>query len=515
MSRKLKMFLLAAMLVFGFAHAAYADLAAVGPTDVATGFPTFYQDNVGLQLGPCDVVNFDPILGVNNPPCPGLALTNPVGDFVVGNIEEVSFYRTEANIGPLVTGELFRLRIEVQGGVLPPESVNNAVRLRLRSLVVPGDYTIQATPPFFLTDFVVNVPDPGVGNPIPDVDVELPGGALAIAPLFSLALPGNVQTFIGNGTGALVPPVLGTFIGDGLTPAPMDNAAVFRVIGPPGSGIDVTEPNWVVEGKVAGQVVVLTVNSATFKRGAVPGIQGGHVDVIATSDPLATVTVDGLTPLPVAMVGNGAGQFFAHIPVADPTLLPATVAVTATLAGVPPVVTTVNQPLVDVVTITKAEYNAFLQTLDIEAKSSDLFGAPTLTAFNANTGANLGALVGGVLSVPLVAAPPDRVRVTSSAGGVARTDVTVTTLRLRLVDFIQSTSTWDLRGNSSMPIGTPVNTFLTRTGELIGSRNVRQNAANGQWVINIAGSLVVPQPGDTVTFESAGDQVIFPVRILP
>jgi hypothetical protein len=340
--------------------------------------------------------------------------------------------------------------------------------------------------------------------PIGDTTVFAPGEATGAAPDFLGAIPGNVQFFIGNGTGINVDPLLGNFIGDGVTLAPLANGSVLTVTGP---GINLTTPDFLVQGKIAGQVVVLTVNSATFKRGAVPAIQRGHVDVSATSDPLATVTVGGVTPLPFPMVNDGAGHFFAHIPVADPTLLPATVAVTATLAGVPPVVTTVNQPLADLVTITKAEYNAFLQTLTIEAFSGDLASAPVLTAVG------FGPLVGGVLSVPLVTVPPVEVQVTSSSGGANSHDVEVTTLRFRLVDFIQSTNSWDLRGNSSMPAGTPVNAFLTSTGQLIGSRNVR--AAGGRWVIPITGSLVIPAAGDTVTFESAGDRVIMPVRILP
>lgn len=512
MSRKLKMFLLAAVLVFGFAQAAYADLTAIGPVDPVTGFPFFVQDQDGIQLEPCGIINPDPLdPAINLPPCSLLEVLDPNGGFVAANIAEMFYYVAEAEMLP-ASGERFRFRaiIEGAGGLL-----FNTVRLDLRNIVTAGDYTISAVPPFMPADFTVTLP-------VGDTTVFVPPDATGAAPGFLGAIPGNVQFFVGNGTGINVPPVVGNFVGDGVTLAPLANGSVFTVsgpFGPAGANATVSTPDFMVQGKIAGQVVVLTVNGATFKRGAVPAIQGGHVDVSATSDPLATVTVGGLTPAPVAMTGNGLGSFFAHIPVADPTLLPATVAVTATLPGAlptdPPVVTTVNQPLVDQVKITKAEYNASNQTLTIEASSSDLFGAPTLTALNVDTGANLGALVGGVLSVPLVTTPPNRVRVNSSAGGVARMDVSVTTIRLRLVDFIQSTSTWDLRGNSSMPIGTPVNAFLTRTGALIGSRNVRQNAANGQWVINIAGSLVIPQPGDTITLESAGDRVIIPARILP
>lgn len=113
----------------------------VGPVNLATGFPTWLQDNPGLRLAPCDVVTW-PV----DPGCPGLALVDPNLGFVAGNIEEVTFYRAKANIVGGPNGETFRLRNEVQGGVALEEEVSNAVSIPLRNLTVAGVYTV--TTPF-------------------------------------------------------------------------------------------------------------------------------------------------------------------------------------------------------------------------------------------------------------------------------------------------------------------------------------------------------------------------------
>lgn len=400
---------------------AKADLAAVGAVDLATGFPTFFTDQAGVSLGPCDTVDPDG-LGANNPPCSGLELLDPNGAFVAGNIAEFTYYRGEAGLsGP--NGDRYLLRFEVQGGVAPPPLVANAVRVRLRGLTVPGIYTL--TTPFGVFPFTATAE----GDPpaIPDIDDVLPGGADGVGPGFAGTLPGNNQCFLSNGTGFV--DATGNYFGDGITEAPLvlsvcplppGAALLFMVVRP--DGVTLETNLFSVEGKIVsvvppGGATPLSVQRASYSR-----TNPGFVDVFATSSPGAIVTVSGGPNLggPHPMTGNANGQFFAHIPVADSSVLPANVTVTATAAPLLP--SSVFEPLRDVVTITKAEYNVTNTTLTIEASSSDQAApGPTLTAVG------FGVLA-SALTVPGVLAPPAEVTVTSSAGG---TDT-------RLVDVVSA-----------------------------------------------------------------------------
>jgi hypothetical protein len=79
--------------------------------------------------------------------------------------------------------------------------------------------------------------------------------------------------------------------------------------------------------------------------------------------------------------------------------------------------------LVDLVTVTRANFDYATGNLTIEAHSSDQFAPPTLTALGQN-------LTGGVLIIPGSGLPgqtvaPPTVTVTSSAGGSATIPVTV------------------------------------------------------------------------------------------
>ncbi|OGP73095.1 MAG: hypothetical protein A2V86_11115 [Deltaproteobacteria bacterium RBG_16_49_23] len=271
--------LTAALLLIGIGQTAQADLIAVGPVNPATLFPTFFTDINGLALGPCDVVNEDPAFpAVNGPPCGALALINwgdPLipGDgpgFVAGNVEEVTFYRAEN-----VAGANSRLRIEVQGGVLPPESVINGALLRLN---IPdlvdgvGNYTVTTPLGVFIVPVVA-------ADLIGGLNTTLVPDALGVAgtiPDFVGALPGPVQFFVPNGTGPV------GFLGDSITPAPLTpgfgwplagGALVFRVDGP-ATPLIINSTVFTVEGKVAafGLNVTLAGNGTGTVTSAPVGI---------------------------------------------------------------------------------------------------------------------------------------------------------------------------------------------------------------------------------------------------
>jgi hypothetical protein len=270
---KILILLTAALLVIGIGQTAQAQLTAVGPVNPVNGFPTFFTDRNGLALGPCDVLNEDPALPATNlGPCGALALINwglpnlPADGpgFVVGNIEEVTFYRAEN-----VAGNNSRLRIEVQGGILPPESVINGALLRLTAPdLVDG-----------VGNYIVTTP---LGQfSVPVVAADLVGGLNTTLVADAIGLPGTVPDFVGalggpaaavqffvpNGTGPA------GFLGDSIAPGLLTpgfgwptqlpgaigpGQLVFRVDGPVTSQI-INSAFFTVEGKVAAFALNVTL----------------------------------------------------------------------------------------------------------------------------------------------------------------------------------------------------------------------------------------------------------------
>lgn len=421
--------------LFAFAGPAKADLAAFGPVDPATGFPNFIQDANNVQIGPCDRV--EPVdedgAVVNNAPCPGTELEDPGvpgGDpgpgFVVGNIVEFTYYRTEANIvDGTPNGERFRLRIEVQGGILPPESINNAVRLRLRNLVQAGTYLIDT--PFNST---IGQQSVEVVDPADDVDIELPGGVLGTAPSLGPALGGNVMCFWSNGTQTTVDGQ--DFLGDGVAEQPLvpitGNAAcpqqaadlVFRITFP--DGTTVVESNlFTVEAKLFDGVGVLPVRSV-YERNTNGNL--ARIDLWVKSVADASIVVSGTNLRARTMLQSDTtpGSYYLRqrvLPGGSP--VPSTIDVAGATVSV-----------VDAVTITRARHNVNNDTLDIRAVSSDAFAVLTLTVTDQDGNPVLppgpNELAGGRFQAA-VAVPPglpaSRVTVTSSQGGSATLPVDV------------------------------------------------------------------------------------------
>lgn len=259
---------------------------------------------------------------------------------------------------------------------------------------------------------------------IPDIREDLSGGAQGVAgdvPPFSGAFPGRVQFFLGNGNGFVNPVSGDSFLGDKFTESPLTTPPgfvlpaggelLFRVAGPVGVGTLET-PNFTVEVKIFGGVVPtpLRVPRSSYSR-----TNPGRVKVWATSSPTAGLDVTGglnLPAGPTSLVDDGAGNFFASIPVANSSVLPPWVIVTANRGSVDPTQaeTQVQSDLVDIVTITQAEYDATTQTLTINAFSSDEAVPPTLTAVG------FGNLASSLVVLGL-AVPPPEVTVVSSAGG--------------------------------------------------------------------------------------------------
>ena len=391
-----KLLMILGVLIFAFGQSAQA-LSLIGPVDPNTDFPSFVQDDENVQLGPCDRV--DPIeetpgVFVNNFPCPGLELDDPFGEFVDGNIAEFTYYRAEANFAPNAFVKNFRLRIEVQGGLLPPATINNAVRLVLRFEPGAPEGTYRIFHPFGVDDVVV-----GPDEIATRLDTELPGGVLAQAPNFDPARDGNTQCFWGNGLTTTIP-------GDAIYNGAVDGTGAILtgqlvpIVGNPSCpqtaadlifGVQFPDPNGVpggqifstdqftVEGKFL-EITGFVTDRSTYERNGAGTV--AKADLWVSSVPLENIVVSAGTAQLInasgtrTMVEDAAnpGRYFLRMRLVTP--LPAA-----------PITLSINGQevtLVDEVRITKALHNVDSGVVDVNATSSDVFGAPTITFTDEN-----------------------------------------------------------------------------------------------------------------------------------
>ncbi len=489
-NRNLRVALAVAVMLFGFGQAAHAVLDAVGPINPATGFPTSFTADI-VELAPCDRIDFDPILGVNNPPCPGLELVDFDGGFVQGNIEEFTYYRVESELdGP--NGERFLLRMEVQGGVLPPEIVSNAIRIRLRSLTLTGDYTVTTPLPPPNDSFVINAPD------LADIDEAPVGfdGVAATTPPFSGTFPGPIGPYPSNGTGFTDPVTGEIFYGDGITAAPLEApflGGTFTVTMPDGTLLSTNL--FVVEAKVLNFVAgTVNVTGANFSRTAAGA---GQVGIFATGPTIGVLSVSGTGIPTTPLTGDAFGNFFASISVPAPFTPPPVITVTDS-SSTPP--GQAQAQLKDIVTITSATYNTTTQTLNISATSSDQ-GSPLPTLSTSS----FGALTGGSIIVPGLAVPPAQVTVSSSAGGadtapvilVSAPPVPPDTVTITRANFASRRGNWNIAGRAG-----PNAVVTVRHGAtVIGTPTAN---ARGAWRLLVRGFTgTAPVQGDSIVADSS------------
>ena len=433
---KFKMILVIYAVICCFGGVSYGALSAVGPTSAQTNFPLYYTDSNALALELCLI---PPDAG---PPC----FFDPV---VAGNIlsETTGFggegfwFLADSQIDSGgVTGTLV-LAIEAAYGAGDPEPGTQISFARVRVRVeVPdgtsgGTYTI--THPYGAKTYA-DIPacdDPGktcrLINDTIDVGVGegVFTGALggAIGPFLTMdptdvnyaAISAAWPGYIGDSTTAVK--VLGSLF----------NTNYFRIEGP--DGIDIQQDLFTLIGKIfTGNVpTALKIDRATYTRSAVPD-NPGHVDIFATSAPLAVVNGSGAGITSTPLTGDGAGNFYIHIPLTSATTLPAMLTVTADNSANEPTNLITNQfaPLTDFVTISRAEYSISCGKLVIDAVSSDqLAPLPQLSA------AGLGVLFPGtpmqrlvvatVGNPPVAVVPPSEVTVASAKGGSEKKVVSI------------------------------------------------------------------------------------------
>ena len=453
---------LASFAVLGIAAAACPDDGAtpmnIGSHNTQTTFPLWVQDSEGLALEICpgtdqlNCISVPPFTAADFPGDPDAAAKAALSQ-QIGFGDEGFWASADAIIdipagGALTTPGRAILVSAVEAAFLPDFADGNQfpfTRLRIR-IDIPQAGTYVVTHPWGQISYDVTTPGLRAINDSFDIQfvadqvgyqgrigpiltwdsfpddplLDQYGPPFQFDPPFGQGAPDGVADYIGTlnfvnpDTGGPEHAVKGSPCGTNY----------FRIDGPDigGPGIDSIQTDlFTVTGKLfngASLPTPLTVNQASYSR-----TSGGRVSVFAKAPTQAEVSFSGAPNLPAGeqpMAGDGSGRFFASVTLTpDASTVPAQVSVTANNQAVDPdnLPFTSDVPLVDLVTITRADYDYASGELTIEAHSSDLFAPPALSAL----GQTLSA---GVLTTNLTIAPPT-VTVTSSAGGSATIPVTV------------------------------------------------------------------------------------------
>ncbi|MFZ6049091.1 hypothetical protein ACFW0H_23575 [Pseudomonas sp. CR3202] len=400
---------------------ARAGLYAVDQTTYSEAngfFAAWYQDTHGRALDLClskaQSTRVPGSFMCNLLPAPGVFdETLPIA--FPGNFPDEAFWFTgDAAITDAATGIdlLYVSALEAAfGGGLPAagDQVSFA-RIRIRVTVpVAGTYTI--THPYGMDVFEVDAPGTRAINMTRDIGIGAPGD-------FSGALKGNIGPFLRSVNGPYVEtnPVTNlpeTFIGDPnvleeVSGSPFGTNFV-RIEGP--NGLRAETRLFAISGKLSTVELPtpLIVERASYSRDAGAAQQQDFFTL--APPPPASVNYTDTAGTSGAMRGNATGAWYGQ---SGGTPLPgASVSFSAdnSLAIPSSTANTVSAPLVDLVTISRAEYSLVSGLLTVEASSSDQSGQPTLTVDG------LGDLVSGRLQVPITSIPPASVKVLSANGG--------------------------------------------------------------------------------------------------
>jgi hypothetical protein len=390
---------------------------SAGPVNPNNGFAEYVADSTTLSLELClDPANcfFDPVVAGN------------LFSQQIGFGAEAFWWLSEATIDTPVLSAIVVMAAEAAFLTENPADGEQFpfTRLRIRADVPqPGVYTV--THPYGTEEFTVEAV--GAGQEIrTSNDIEFVPNAqgqgcvgpwLRFEPL-SDAPPG----FIGDGATAHA--VTGSPTGNNFfrISAVDLNGVPINLSG----GVDntVSTDLFTVYGKVYdGQLATpMVVNRTSYDRA---DAATGQVDVFTTGAQSAVVTFNGgpnLPAGPIPLLGGDPllpGSFFASIGLTpDASVVPPLVEVNATDTVADPATdpTRLLRLVTDVVTITRAEYNLTDNVLTVEAASSDVALAETLTL------AEYGVPVPAQIITP---APPGRVNVFSAVGGTTSAQVVV------------------------------------------------------------------------------------------
>ena len=451
------------------APAAHAVLERTGPIDTANGFPRWYMDTTGLNFELCLPLNAEELRLGHCLLLPGDAPATP--EVFPGLFADEHFWWQAGAEMTTAAGGRARLVLGLEAAfsadVAPGNQIAfSRIRVLLRPVPVTGTYRFihpygietafgTAGDRIFFTD------DVGIGAPGDFTGATkgrlgpflLPSqtpGAAEIAPV-SGPVSGKLYIAdparIGPVTGSPLPDFLGS---DGR----MHNHNTFRIEGPPGSnlggsGVDFIETTgFSLVGRIhTGQVPSLVVpERATYAR------NGGDqkVDVFATAyrtaasrlpgspRPAGFAPVTSFFNAPCGTTLDAAGQLLGYTApasnavespmsaqrnsrwgqsrIASNVALPDSVCLKdnsgVNINGQPtPAYHPI--PLNDTVKVTDVLFDPANSTLTVKATSSDQVAPPTLTVADFNIPLNF-----GVANISGVTAPPAKLRVLSSIGGV-------------------------------------------------------------------------------------------------
>ena len=417
----------------------------IGPDNPQTTFPLWVQDSGGLALEMCpgtdqiNCISVPPFTTADFPDDPN-ASAKAAFSQKIGSGDEGFWASADAIIDIPATGVLTTpgraiLVSAVEAAFLPDFADGNQfpfTRLRIR-IDIPKVGTYVVTHPWGQISYNITTPGiraindsfdiPFVANqvgyqgkigPILTWDT-FPGDPLLdqYGPPFQFTPPFGMGVPDGN------PDYIGTLAVEHTVTGSPCGTNFFRIEGPDigGTGINsIGTALFTVTGKIYNGLALptpLSVDQATYSRSL-----AGRVSVFATAPTDANVTLD-LPTGTTLMTGDGSGRFFGSVMMPDLATLPSQASVTANITAVAPATdpATVNMPLVDLITVTRADYDYASNNLTINAHSSDQFAPPTLSALGQD-------LIAGTMTTFLTIAPPT-VTVTSSAGGSATIPVTV------------------------------------------------------------------------------------------
>lgn len=437
-TRKILVVLAAALFMLGVGCPARAGLNAVdtGPYEAGYGFfPKWYQDEFGMALDLC--LSKSVILPGARPGLTGgdacTLLANP-GIFdpaspilFPSNFPDESFwFMAEAAVTTPSGADLLyvsNLEAAFGGGNPAPNDQVSFARIRIRVTlpadIPPGTYTI--THPYGVEMFELQAGGTKVINMTRDIGIAGPGE-------YTGALAGDIGPFLMDESVPSLGPIPGTnpltgatehFIGDPNTSR--------RVVGSPfgtnyvllegPAGFEPVQTDlFTVMGKLSDIPLPtpVSVERATYSLANGPSGPIAQQDVFAkappTADPVSLIDANGIS-IPIKDA-NFNGRWVGQSRMAP--VLPANVVISAANPASNGLLNTVQGALVDLVSITRAEYSN--GTLIVEATSSDEVAIPEMMA-NGQPMAPVGAGPLQTATITGLIIPPANVTVISANGG--------------------------------------------------------------------------------------------------
>lgn len=413
-----------AVLLLGMGPAVGAQHGGAGPMSALNGFPDWVRDVNGVQLQLCDVSG-----EMGGPACPGMESVGSATGSGDGDMLKAVYYSARAFIelddGTVIEGVFF---VEATDpGASGPAFVSNGILVRIR---LPRAAAIDR---FFSVSSPWNDPSTvRVAEGETRMELLLPVSVIAYGPDFSDVMTGPVRAFIGNGTTSCSGDGL---LGDGITRAPL------AAPGPAGTDVfSVTEGAmglastdlFTVEGRLfapaAQSAGGFSVERATVAEAGALNI-GTLIASTSLGDGIRITGAGGAVfDLPIDMVPDGSGRFFANFPagnlLAGP--FPVMIDVSVTRNGAPvPALMGVQAAMTDLVVVRSASYGLRTRTLTVSAVSSisGSKAAPVVLTVRGSdaegkpVGNVNGPISGRSLVLTDITVPPSYITVTSSHGG--------------------------------------------------------------------------------------------------